>query len=71
MKEKRRVVGEVYPAEAALIEALINDVRTRVLLVGLENRFSTGFYNGMVRGFMIGILVSLLFFGTLFTYFIT
>lgn len=70
MGEKRRVVSEVYPAEAALLEALISDVKTRVLLAGLENRFSAGFYNGMVKGFMIGLIVSLLFFGVVFAYFI-
>lgn len=63
------MVEEVYPAEVALLEALISDVKTRVLLAGLENRFSAGFYNGMVRGFMLGLLVSLLFFGILFSYF--
>ena len=68
--EKVRVVKEVYPAEAALVEALISDIKTRVLLAGIENRFSAGFYNGMVRGFMIGMIVSLLFFGILFAYFI-
>jgi tetrahydromethanopterin S-methyltransferase F subunit len=70
MGEKRRVVSEVYPAEAALLEALVSDVKTRVLLAGLENRFSAGFYNGMVKGFMIGLIVSLLFFGVVFAYFI-
>jgi tetrahydromethanopterin S-methyltransferase subunit A len=70
MGGKRRVVSEVYPAEAALLEALISDVKTRVLLAGLENRFSAGFYNGMVKGFMIGLIVSLLFFGVVFAYFI-
>ncbi|KYH38193.1 MAG: tetrahydromethanopterin S-methyltransferase subunit A [Candidatus Hecatellales archaeon B24] len=68
--KKRRVVSEVYPAEAALLEALISDVKTRVLLAGLENRFSAGFYNGMVKGFMIGLIVSLLFFGVVFAYFV-
>ena len=68
-ERKRRVVGEVYPAEAALLEALISDVKTRVLLAGLENRFSAGFYNGIVRGFMMGLLVAILFFGVLFAYF--
>ncbi|MHC1564553.1 MAG: tetrahydromethanopterin S-methyltransferase subunit F [Candidatus Hecatellaceae archaeon] len=69
-EKKRRAVNEVYPAEAALVEALISDVKTRVLLAGLENRFSAGFYNGMVKGFMIGLIVSLLFFGVVFAYFV-
>lgn len=67
---KRRAVNAVYPPEVALIEARIHDIKTRILMIGRENRFAAGFYVGMVKGFTLGIIISLVLFGVLFLYFV-
>ena len=69
-KPKRRAIESVYTAEIALIESRIGDIRTKLSMIGRENRFSAGLYAGMVKGFAIGLAASLLFFGILFAYFI-
>jgi len=50
---------EVYTPEVALIEARINDIKTRVQMIGEKNRFAAGFYSGFVKGFMIGVILSI------------
>jgi len=50
---------EVYTPEVALIEARINDIKTRIQMIGEKGRFSAGFYSGFVKGFMLGIIVSI------------
>ncbi len=50
---------EVDTPEAALIEARINDIKTRIQMIGEKGRFSAGFYSGFVKGFMLGIIVSI------------
>ncbi|WP_309491949.1 tetrahydromethanopterin S-methyltransferase subunit F [Candidatus Hecatella orcuttiae] len=69
-KAKRRAVETLYTPEMALIEARIHDLKTRLLLIGRENRFAAGFYGGLVKGFMWGMIISLLLFGVIFAYFI-
>jgi tetrahydromethanopterin S-methyltransferase F subunit len=69
-KTKRRAVEEVYTAEVALIEARIHDIKTRTLMLGSENKFAAGFYSGVIKGFMVGLIISLLFFGVIFAYFV-
>jgi len=62
---------EEYTPEVALLEAKINDIKTRVEMIGRENRFAAGLTAGMTKGFMVGLILSLLLFGTVFHYFIT
>lgn len=56
MSSKR--TKEAYTAEIAYIEARINDIATRIQMIGEKNRFTTGFYWGFFKGFMLGLLVS-------------
>ena len=67
MSEKRR---EVYTPETAILEARINDIKTRIQMVAKENRYAAGFTVGLTRGFMLGLIISLTLFGVLFVYFI-
>ncbi|MCS7139232.1 MAG: tetrahydromethanopterin S-methyltransferase subunit F [Candidatus Nezhaarchaeota archaeon] len=50
---------EVYTPEVALIEARINDMKTRIQMIGEKTRFAAGFYAGFVKGFMLGIVTSI------------
>ncbi|MDH5816225.1 MAG: tetrahydromethanopterin S-methyltransferase subunit F [Candidatus Nezhaarchaeota archaeon] len=50
---------EAYTAEVAYLEARINDIKTRIQMIGEKNRFAAGFYAGFVKGFMIGIITSI------------
>ncbi|MEM0217405.1 MAG: tetrahydromethanopterin S-methyltransferase subunit F [Candidatus Nezhaarchaeales archaeon] len=50
---------EAYTSEVAYIEARINDMKTRIQMIGEKNRFAAGFYAGFVKGFMIGMIVSI------------
>jgi len=61
---------EVYNAETSIIEARISDIKTRIMMIGRETRFASGFYVGIVKGFVIGIITSLILFGFLLHYFI-
>ncbi len=64
-------VKEGYTAEVALIEARINDIKTRVQMIARENRYASGFTVGIIKGFMIGIIISTALFGLIFHYFFT
>lgn len=66
-----KTLKEVYTAEVALIEARINDIKTRVQMIGRENRFASGFTVGLIKGFMIGLVISLTLFTLIFHYFFT
>ncbi len=70
MSKKTSAIKSAYTAEMALLEARVNDVRTRVLMIGRENRFAAGLYAGMVKGFMVGMIVSLTLLGLIFYYFV-
>lgn len=50
---------EAYTAEIAYLEARINDIKTRIQMIGEKNRFAAGFYAGFVKGFMIGMITSI------------
>lgn len=50
---------EVYTAEVAYLEARINDIKTRIQMIGEKNRFAAGFYAGFIKGFMVGMIVSI------------
>lgn len=60
----------MYTAEASIVEARISDIKTRVMMIGRETRFASGFYAGMVKGFTIGITISLILFGFILHYFV-
>ncbi|MEM4575946.1 MAG: tetrahydromethanopterin S-methyltransferase subunit F [Candidatus Nezhaarchaeales archaeon] len=57
MSSKR--TKEAYTAEIAYIEARINDITTRIQMIGEKGRFTTGFYRGFFKGFIIGLMVSI------------
>ncbi|MGP3666920.1 MAG: tetrahydromethanopterin S-methyltransferase subunit F [Candidatus Bathyarchaeota archaeon] len=59
-----------YTSEVALLEARINDIKTRIQMIGRENKFAAGFTVGLVKGFILGFALSLILFGVVFTYFI-
>jgi len=61
---------EVYNAETSIVEARISDIKTRIMMIGRETRFASGFYVGIVKGFVIGITTSLILFGFLLHYLI-
>jgi|YelNatPaOPRAMG01_1025707.scaffolds.fasta_scaffold225560_1 tetrahydromethanopterin S-methyltransferase subunit A len=61
---------EVYNAETSIVEARISDIKTRIMMIGRETRFASGFYVGIVKGFTIGITTSLILFGFLLHYLI-
>lgn len=58
---------EAYTAEVAYLEARINDIKTRIQMIGEKNRFAAGFYAGFVKGFMIGVIVSIALFTIILT----
>jgi tetrahydromethanopterin S-methyltransferase F subunit len=64
------VKKEEYTAKVALLEAKINDIQTRVEMIGRENRYASGLTVGMTKGFMVGLIFSLILFGVVFHYFI-
>jgi len=64
------VKREEYTAKVALLEARVNDLKTRVAMIGRENRFAAGLTAGMTKGFMVGLIFSLILFGVVFHYFL-
>ena len=58
----------IYTAETSIIEARISDIKTRIMMIGRETRFASGFYAGVVKGFVVGITISLILFGLILHY---
>ena len=71
MSEEKRVrtLPTAYTPELATIEARISDIKTRILMIGRENRFASGFYAGVIRGFMLGFILSTIVFASILHYF--
>ncbi|RLE49398.1 MAG: tetrahydromethanopterin S-methyltransferase subunit F [Candidatus Methanomethylicota archaeon] len=71
MSEEKRVrtLPTAYTPELATIEARISDIKTRILMIGRENRFAAGFYSGVVRGFMFGFIFSVVVFASILHFF--
>ncbi|MEM2057796.1 MAG: tetrahydromethanopterin S-methyltransferase subunit F [Thermoproteota archaeon] len=65
MFETSKSLKESYTPEVALLEARINDIKTRVQMIGEKGRFSAGFYSGFVKGFMLGTIISIAIFTVL------